>query len=121
MAIADSGTTGHYLKSNSPCVEKQIARIPLPIRMPNGEIIQSSHTALLPQTNIPIEARKAHIFPGLKNKSLLSIGTLCDNGCKATFDDTEVIIENKENNEIVMRGTRDPMTNCTTLTSRKKL
>ena len=62
MAIADSGTTGHYLKSNSPCVEKQIARIPLPIRMPNGEIIQSSHTALLPQTNIPIEARKAHIF-----------------------------------------------------------
>ena len=40
----------------------------------------------------------------------MSIGTLCDNGCKATFDDIEVIIENKKNKEIVMRGDRDPVT-----------
>ena len=70
LVVVDTGTTGHYLTPDSPCNNKQLAVIPLPIRMPNGEIITSTHTALLSKTDLSIEARKAHLFPGL-NKSLL--------------------------------------------------
>ena len=86
LAAADSGTPGNFFKSNSPCVDKRIATNPLGIRMPDGHIVYSSHTALLPQNNLPIEARHAHIFPDLKNKALLSIGMFCNNGCIALFD-----------------------------------
>ena len=41
--------------------------------MTNEEIITSIHTALISKPDLPIEAQKAHIFPGV-NKALLSIG-----------------------------------------------
>ena len=63
----------------------------MPIKMPNGDIITSSHIALLPQHNLLDEARKAHIFPGLQ-KTLISIVTLCDNNCIAVFDEKRVTI-----------------------------
>ena len=47
-AVADSGTTGHYITPTTPCTNKQTATHPVPIKMPNGEIITSSHIALLP-------------------------------------------------------------------------
>ena len=59
---------------------KQTTTQPIPIKMPNGDIITSSNIALLPQLNIPDKARKSHIFPGLQ-KTLISISTLCDNNC----------------------------------------
>ena len=37
LALADTGTTGHYLTLNSPCINKLKAIYPLPIQMPNGE------------------------------------------------------------------------------------
>ena len=80
LAAADSGTSEHFLKSNSPCVNKRTATNPLGIRMPDGHLIYSSHTALLPQNTLPVEARQAHILPHLKNKALLSIGMFYDNG-----------------------------------------
>ena len=41
LAVSDTGTKGHYL------TQKKLAINPLPIRMPNGVIITSTHTALL--------------------------------------------------------------------------
>ena len=64
-AVADSGTTGQYIIPTTPCTNKQTATQPIPIKMPNGEIIKSSHITLLPQHNLPDKARQAHIFPGL--------------------------------------------------------
>ena len=75
--------------------------------MPYGHIIYSSHTDLLPQNTPPIKARQARISPNLKNKSLLSIGMLCDNGCLALFDDKKVYIIDKRTNKNIMQGTRD--------------
>ena len=62
LAAADSGTSGRFLKSNSPCVNKRRAINPLGIRMPDGHIIYSSHTSLLPQNTLPIKARQASII-----------------------------------------------------------
>ena len=84
-ALVDSGTTGHYITPTTPCTNKQTAPQPIPIKMPNGEIITLSHIELPPQRKLPDKARQAHIFPGLE-KPLISIGTLCDNNCIAVFD-----------------------------------
>ena len=66
LAVTDSGTTGHYITTKKPCVDKRIANNPIPIKMPNGDIITSTHIALLPQHNLPDNAHKAHIFTGLQ-------------------------------------------------------
>ena len=36
LAVADTGTMGHYLTLDSPYSNKQQAIHPLPIKMPNG-------------------------------------------------------------------------------------
>ena len=80
------------------------------------------HTALLSHQDLLIQARKAHIFPGL-NKALLSIGTLCDHGCEATLNDKSVLILNKRSEKFIMKGTQYPRTNLymLNLTHQKKL
>ena len=69
-----------------------------------------------------MESRKAHPFPGL-NKALLSIGTFCDHGFQAVFYDKTVLILNKGNEKIMMKGTRDPLSNLymLNLTKQNKL
>ena len=110
LAAADSGTLGHFLKSNIPCVNKNIATNPRGIPIPDGYIIYSSHTDLLPQDTLPIEAQYAHIFPDLKKKALLSIGMFYDNGCITIFDNKKVHIINKKTNKHIMHVTRDNQT-----------
>ena len=89
--------------------------------MPNGEIIKSTHTSLMSHPDLPLQSRKAHLFQGL-NKALLSIGTLCDNGCEATFNGKYVHIKNKQIGKIIMRETRYPRTKLymLNLTQQKK-
>ena len=121
LAVADTSMTGHYLTLDLPCDNKQQAVHPLPIQMPNGEIITSSHTSLLSHQDLPIKSCKAHLFPGL-DKALLSIGTLCNRGCEATYNYKSVLILNKGIGKVIMKGTRHPGTNLymLNLTQRKK-
>ena len=122
LVVEDTGTTGRFLTLDSPYNNKQQAVHPLPIQMPNGEIIMSTHTALLFHQDLPLQARKAHIFPGLNN-DLLSIGILCDHGWEAIFNDKYVRILNKWSGKFIMKVTRDPHTNLYMLnfTQQKKL
>ena len=91
IAVTDTGTTGCYLTLDSLCDNKQQAVHPLPIQMSKGEIMLSTHTAVLPHQDLPIQTLKADLFPGL-NKDLLSIVPLCNHGCEATFNDKSVRI-----------------------------
>ena len=108
-AVADSGTTGHYITTTTPCIDEKIAKNPIPIQMPNGDIITSTHIELLSQHNLRYKARKSHIFPGLQ-KPLISVGTLCNNNCIAVFDARRVTIYDQTTRNIVMQSHRDPMT-----------
>ena len=110
LAVADTGMTRHYLTLESPCNNKQQVVHPLPIHIPNGESITSTHKALLSHPDLPLQARKTRIFPGL-NKALLSIETLCDHGCEATFNENYVCILNKNSGKIIMKGTQNTRTN----------
>ena len=109
-AVEDTRKTGNYPTLDSPCDNKQLAIIPLPIRMTNGKIITSTHTALLSKQEPPITAHKEHIFPGL-NKAFLSIVTFCDHGRQAIFDENTVLILNKGSGKLMMRGKRYPRSN----------
>jgi hypothetical protein len=74
--------------------------------MPNGTMIQSSHTCDLLLTDLPPQERKAHILPGLVHNSLISVGQLCDNGCSITFTQEQVTAS--KNGKCVMYGSQDP-------------
>ena len=110
LAVADTETTGHYLTLNSPCSNKQKAIHPLPIQMPNREIIESTHTKLLNHQDLPFQARPVHIFSRL-NKALLSIGDFCEHIYEAAFNKKSVHIKNKQSGSTIMRRTRDARTN----------
>jgi hypothetical protein len=74
--------------------------------MPNGMTNQSSHTCNILLTDLPPQARRAHILPGLVHNSLILVGQLCDNECSVTFTQDQVTIS--KNGKNVMYGSRDP-------------
>ena len=73
--------------------------------MANRQYIQSTHTANLPIPNLPLEARRTHIFPEL-HSSLLAVAPLCDSGCQVTFNKHGCTIQMPDNTEI--HCPRDP-------------
>jgi hypothetical protein len=96
----------YFLSAIAPCTSKPAAHTPLNASMPNGTFIQSSHTCDLLITDLPPQARKAHVFPGLLHNSLISVGQLCDNGCDVKFNKEMVYVMN--NGKCIMLGSRDP-------------
>jgi hypothetical protein len=104
-AILDSGCTSIFLSAAAPCSDKQAAHVLLNVNVPNGTTIQSSHTCSLLLTELPPQARQAHILPGLLHNSLISVGQLCDNGCSVTFTQDQVTVS--KNKTCVMYGSRD--------------
>ena len=47
MAISDSGASGHFVLENAPVINKKKAERPIAIRLPDGKVIWSTHTANL--------------------------------------------------------------------------
>jgi hypothetical protein len=110
MAIADTGASGHYIRpQHDPHTSNSTTQDSITVGLPNGATLQSSNTnCALNIPQLPHEARKAHLIPGLTHSSLVSIGTLCDAGCKATFDRNTVAVT--KDNAIVLTGPRDTRT-----------
>jgi hypothetical protein len=68
--------------------------------------MESSHTAELDIPELNAAASKAHVFPGMANHSLLSVGQLYDEGYIVTFKQASVTICNSEHSQI-LSGPRD--------------
>ena len=68
----------------------------------------STHMSRLPVGNnsLPPEALQAHIVPGIKPNSLISIGQLCDSGCIATLNAETADISFEGNT--ILTGIRNP-------------
>jgi hypothetical protein len=105
-AIVDSGCTVHFLLVNAPCLNKVKSQIPLTVRLPNGETMESSHTAELDIPELNVAASKSHVFPGMDNHSLLSVGQLCNEGYIVTFKNASVTVCNSQKSQI-LSGPRD--------------
>jgi hypothetical protein len=97
----DSGCTGHFLLVNAPCLNKVQSQTPLTVRLPNGATMESSHTADLDIPELNSAASKAHVFPGMANHSLLSVGQLCDERYTVTFKQDTVTINDSGNSQIL--------------------
>jgi hypothetical protein len=74
------------------------------VRLPNGATMESSHTAELDIPELNATASKAHVFPGMANHSLLSVGQLCDKGYIATFKNASVTVCNSQKSQIRPSG-----------------
>lgn len=79
---------------------------PIRVTCPDGSILTSSKTGLLNLPSLPVEARKCHIFQGI-NGALLSIGTFCDHGMTAFFDENKLEIRDKHSDIPILTGHRD--------------
>jgi hypothetical protein len=107
--IADTGASSHYIRPADPHTKTGASRPAILVGLPNGDILQSTQAACqLNLSQLPEQAREAHIIPGLTHSSLISIGKLCDSGCKATFDAKQVVIT--RNDKELISGPRDNQT-----------
>jgi hypothetical protein len=76
------------------------------VRLPNGATMESSHTAEYNIPHLNAAASIAHVFHGMANHSLLSVGQLCNEGYVVTFKDASVTVCNSQKFQI-LSGDRD--------------
>ena len=74
---------------------------------PDGTTMQSSHTALLSAPHLPIAVRRAHIFPQMRNKALLSLGQFCDNKYDVELTASTINIIHHHDASMSLSGSRD--------------
>ena len=58
----------------------------------DGNISQSTHSAILELPFLPVKARRVHLFYTIELGSLLSIGIICDASFTAYFNAKKVYI-----------------------------
>jgi hypothetical protein len=87
-------------------LNKVKSQTPLTVRLPNGATTESSHTAELNIPQLNAAASIAHVFPGMANHSLLSVGQLCNKCYIVNFKDASVTVCNAQKFQI-MSGPRD--------------
>ena len=107
-AISDSGATGHFIVEGSPVVNKQPSTNPLKITLPNGKVVQSTHTCNIDIPWLPDQTTEAHILPVLAHSSLILTWKFCDAGCKVVLNMTECWVYHK--GKLVLTEGRDAAT-----------
>jgi hypothetical protein len=78
---------------------------PMHAKLPDGTYMHSTHNDNIHLPLLPTAATKTSIFPAL-DTSLISIGQLCDAGCKAVFEQNTAEITLRETT--ILKGTRMP-------------
>jgi hypothetical protein len=91
---------------NAPCLDKIQSQNPLTVCLPNDAIMESTHTATLDIPELKKAASIVHIFSGMANHSLLSVGQLYNEGYSITFKIYVVTIYNPRDVQI-LKGARD--------------
>jgi hypothetical protein len=104
--IVDSGCSENFLFINAPCCNSTKYVNPLRVIFPNGDTMDSTHTASLDIPELSEAASVAHVFPDVENNSLLSVGQLCNEVYCVTFKIDGVAIFNHEG-KAILKGHRD--------------
>jgi hypothetical protein len=84
--VLDLGATLHFIspEENLPITGK-LNKV---VALLNGSTINAMHTTELPLHALTSDARKAHVLPGLRPNSLVSIGKLANAGYTTVFHPT---------------------------------
>jgi hypothetical protein len=118
-AIVDYVCTCHFMLVNAPCLNKVKSQNPLTVRLPNGATMESSHTTALDIPELNTAASIAHVFPGMANHSILSVGQLCNEAYTVTFNNASVTICDTQEFQI-LSGARDLETGLWRINLRKE-
>jgi hypothetical protein len=73
--------------------------------LPNDDTMDSTHTASLDIPELSQAPSIAHVFPGMENHSLLSVGQLCNEGYYVTFRIDGVALYNSPE-KAILKGQR---------------
>jgi hypothetical protein len=102
-SLLESDYNGHFLLSNAPSLNNRVTSNLLTARFPNGQTVESTHTPFLDIPELSKAASAAHIFSAMENKSLLSVGQLCDEVYSVLFIISEfTILDSKQKNPFEM-------------------
>jgi len=103
---ADSGATSNYIRVKDSKYISDITRFNGPlVYQPDKTTLKISQRGSLNLSNKLTTANKANILPGLTNSSLLSVGTLCNDGCIAIFTKDHFFV--LKNLQLILKGTRN--------------
>jgi hypothetical protein len=85
--VVDSGATSSFVQpeENMP-ITGLSSKV---INLPNGSMIQATHTTMLSFKSLSTEARKADVLPGLQPNSLVSVGKFCQCGLHHNIPSTQ--------------------------------
>ena len=106
IAKADSGASKHYIRDRDKAVLTNIISTAGPkILLPDKSVLQATSKGMLPLPTLSKESCVAHVIPGLKSSSLLSMGQLCDDNCEIQLRKHDMVV--RKNNHIILHGTRN--------------
>ena len=107
IAKGDSGATSHYFCPQDTKVLSNIEEVDGPTvkQLDNTEITTGGTGNVPLSTHLSKAAQSAMILPTLKSASLISMGQLCDDGCKVVLDKSDLAVVNQNN--VILRGKRN--------------
>ncbi len=76
--VLDSGATSHFVRPDKNLPVTDVSK--KAVALANGSKINATHTTDLPFDALTNDAWKAHVLPGLRPNSLVSVGKLADAG-----------------------------------------
>ena len=101
----DSGATKTYIRQQDKDIVNNIRKDwrNRSVIMPNNKSEQIQEIGTLnTRAELSHKAKEASIVPGLTSASLLSVGVLCDDGCRVMFDSKKVNV--LKNNKTILQG-----------------
>ena len=102
---ADSGASKSFIREQDAHILKHINVTPGPVvALPDMSILRATKNGTLPIPGLSVNASTAHVLPGLKSTSLLSLGQLCDDGCDVKLTKNKISIT--KNGTVLASGNR---------------
>jgi len=104
-AIADSGANINLGTLDTPCHNLHPTKNGIHAKLPDGSVIQATHTAVLNLPGLSETARTLHIFPQLQSGALLSLGALCNDRCEIILTNNALYVT--KDTRLIISGNRN--------------
>ena len=118
-AITDSGCTNHYICVDTPHNNIQRCSDGIIVQQPDGRTMRATNACNIAVDHLQPAVTRDTFFLGIKNKALLSLGQLCNNGCEIHMTPTNIYIYIYNNTDatLSLKGNRDASTKMWTINS----
>ena len=96
--------------TDAPCTNIKQYKHGIGMTQPDRKTMTTTYTSLIDLSHLPMIVRKVHIFPDLSNKTLLSLGHLCDNGYSIQLTVTNIHTIHHKDSSLSLKGIQDKET-----------